>query len=66
MQTFDTLLGIPMQDSVVYCGWKNILLVEGEKVVPKVTSTCSLSIASLFSVKRIFSIYDCRTLRTQF
>ena len=43
MQTFDTLLGIPMQDSVVYCGWENISLVEGEKVVPKATSTCGLS-----------------------
>lgn len=56
MQIFDTLLGIPMQDSVVYCGWENISLVEGEKVVPKATSTCRLSIASLFSVKRIFSV----------
>lgn len=56
MQTFDTLLGIPMQDSVVYCGWENISLEEGEKVVPKATSTCGLSIASRFRVKRIFSI----------
>ena len=66
MQTFDTLLGIPMQDSVVYCGWENISVVEGEKVAPKATSTCGLSIASLFSVKRVFSIQDRRTLRTQF
>lgn len=56
MQTFDTLLGISMQDRVVYFRWEDISLVEGEKVVPKATSTCGLSIASLFSVKRIFSI----------
>lgn len=47
MQTSDTLLGIPMQDSVVYFRCENISLVEGEKVVPKAKSTCGLSIASL-------------------